>query len=46
MGKVDISPTVEWKKVHGRIKITAKLQPLYFSYEGEGAIDFLDFEIW
>ena len=45
VASVSVFPGEAWTAFHGKIRIPAGIVPLFFAYEGAGALDFKDFTI-
>lgn len=45
VARVNIQPTKEWTEFTAPLKVPSGVHPLYFQYEGEGAVRFLSFAI-
>lgn len=45
VGKVEITPSKEWKKFDSSVLNLRGKQALFFEYKGKGKVDFSDFEI-
>jgi ribosomal protein S18 acetylase RimI-like enzyme len=45
VSEIIISPSAEWKEYSSLLSITGSVFPLYFMYEGDGAIDFISFTL-
>jgi hypothetical protein len=43
--QIPVSETEVWKAFHASAKLQDGVNPLYFIYEGEGYVDFLEFEL-
>lgn len=43
VSEIPLEPSVEWKDFSARLDITPGKHPLYFTYEGQGALDFKEF---
>ena len=44
-GKIKLTRTSGWKSFSAQVQLPAGKTALYFTYEGEGKIDFLSFEL-
>lgn len=45
VAKINVSPSSDWETSIADLKIENGKRPLYFTYCGEGAIDFLNFTL-
>lgn len=45
LGVIEITPSFEWKKSYEDVVLSSGKSALYFTYRGEGKIDFLSFEL-
>jgi predicted GH43/DUF377 family glycosyl hydrolase len=45
VSKINLTETVDWATFTAQLKIDEGIKPLYFTYKGEGAVDFLSFSI-
>lgn len=42
---IPVKPAENWTNLHGQLKALSYKQALYFQYTGDGAIDFMEFEL-
>lgn len=45
VAKISLEPTEKWKSFSSPMSISNGIKPLYFTFTGDGAVDFLDFTL-
>ena len=46
VAEIKISPSKEWQEFSASLKISKGKKPLYFTYQGDGSIDFYNFTLY